>query len=74
MPDWIAVIDGGANRGDGPPALRTVQPGALPFRDSHEDIRTVRLDLKIILKLTECHRMADQSMANRWRQNTPWMR
>lgn len=47
MPDWIAVIDGGANRPDMDKQLYEVSNlTLLPFRDSHEDIRTVRHDLE----------------------------
>jgi len=46
MPGWIAVIDGGGNR----PQLDRQYYALgelvlLPFRDSHEDIRTVKKDL-----------------------------
>jgi chromosome partitioning protein len=47
MTDWIGVIDGGANRPEMDRQLYEVANLALlPFRDSHEDIRTVRQDLE----------------------------
>lgn len=46
MPKWIGVIDGGGSR---PELARQLYEYGdlvlLPFRDSHEDIRTVRHDL-----------------------------
>ena len=48
MPDWVGVIDGGANRPEIDEHLYTVSElTLLPFRDSHEDIRTVRQDLEM---------------------------
>lgn len=47
MPEWIGVIDGGANRPEMDQYLYdTSNLILLPFRDSHEDIRTVRHDLE----------------------------
>jgi hypothetical protein len=47
MPEWIGVIDGGANRPEMDQYLyETSNLVLLPFRDSHEDIRTVRHDLE----------------------------
>lgn len=47
MPDWIGVIDGGANRPEMDQYLyEKSKLVLLPFRDSHEDIRTVRQDLE----------------------------
>jgi hypothetical protein len=47
VPDWFGVIDGGGNR---PATDRMLAEPAdlvlLPFRDSHEDIRTVLRDLE----------------------------
>jgi chromosome partitioning protein len=44
---WIGVIDGGANRGDMDRHLYSLAHLVLlPFRDSHEDIRTVQQDLE----------------------------
>ena len=48
MPDWVGVIDGGANRPEIDEHLYTVSElTLLPFRDSHEDIRTVRQVLEM---------------------------
>ncbi|QEI06993.1 ParA family protein [Pigmentiphaga aceris] len=47
VPDWFGVVDGGGNR---PATDRMLAEPAdlvlLPFRDSHEDIRTVMSDLE----------------------------
>lgn len=46
MPDWLGVIDGGGNRPEMDRKLYEMSSLVLlPFRDSHEDIRTVRDDL-----------------------------
>jgi chromosome partitioning protein len=46
MPDWYGVIDGVANHPEMDGQLYEMSGLALlPFRDSHEDIRTVRHDL-----------------------------
>lgn len=46
MPDWIGVIDGGGNRPDVDGQLYELgELVLLPFRDSHEDVRTVLRDL-----------------------------
>lgn len=51
MPEWIAVIDGGANRQEMDEYLyERASLVLLPFRDSHEDIRTVRKDLNVFDK------------------------
>ena len=45
--DWYGVIDGGGNRSDMDSHLATMADLViLPFRDSHEDIRTVLRDLE----------------------------
>jgi len=47
MPAWLGVIDGGGNRPQQDRALYDMCGLVLlPFRDSHEDIRTVRRDLE----------------------------
>lgn len=44
---WIGVVDGGAGRLDFDDRLAAMSSVVLlPFRDSHEDIRTVRKDLE----------------------------
>ncbi len=46
MPDWFGVIDGGSNRPEVDQHLYDLADLALlPFRDSHEDMRTVCHDL-----------------------------
>ena len=46
MPNWIGVIDGGGNRPEQDRAFYELcELVLLPFRDSHEDIRTVKKDL-----------------------------
>jgi chromosome partitioning protein len=46
MPDWFGVIDGVANHPEMDKRLYEMSALVLlPFRDSHEDIRTVRNDL-----------------------------
>jgi hypothetical protein len=48
MPEWIGVIDGGANRPEMDEYLyEKARLTLLPFRESHEDIRTVHKDLDI---------------------------
>ncbi|GAA4328657.1 hypothetical protein GCM10023144_14660 [Pigmentiphaga soli] len=45
--DWFGVIDGGGNRSDMDSQLANLADMVLlPFRDSHEDIRTVLRDLE----------------------------
>ena len=47
MPEWLGVIDGGANRHEVDMRLYEMSGLILlPFRDSHEDIRTVKHDLE----------------------------
>jgi hypothetical protein len=46
LPDWFGVIDGGSNRPETDRLLYEIaELTLLPFRDSHEDIRTVLNDL-----------------------------
>jgi hypothetical protein len=46
LPSWLGVIDGGGNRPDLDRRFYDMAGLALlPFRDSHEDIRTVGADL-----------------------------
>ena len=66
MPDWIGVIDGGANRQEMDEFLyKQAQLVLLPFRDSHEDIRTVRKDLEVF---TEAYGIPSQWPKNPWQQ------
>lgn len=47
LPNWLGVIDGGGNRPELDKRFYEMAGLALlPFRDSHEDIRTVRADLE----------------------------
>ena len=47
MPDWLGVVDGGGNRPEMDRRLYEMSGlSLLPFRDSHEDIRTVLGDLE----------------------------
>jgi len=66
MPDWIGVIDGGANRPEMDRHLYEISNLVLlPFRDSHEDIRTVRQDLEIY---PEAFGVPSQWPTNPWQQ------
>lgn len=66
MPDWIGVIDGGANRPEIDKQLYELSSLVLlPFRDSHEDIRTVRGDLE---KYTAAYGVPSQWPTNPWQQ------
>jgi chromosome partitioning protein len=66
MPDWIGVIDGGANRPEMDQQLYEVSRLALlPFRDSHEDIRAVRQDLELY---SEAFGVPSQWPTNPWQQ------
>jgi chromosome partitioning protein len=47
LPGWMGVIDGGANRSQADRELYAIADLVLlPFRDSHEDMRTVVRDLR----------------------------
>ncbi|HUX90792.1 MAG TPA: hypothetical protein VMV48_08890 [Gallionellaceae bacterium] len=66
MPEWIGVIDGGANRPEMDQYLyETSNLVLLPFRDSHEDIRTVRHDLESYPK---AYGVPSQWPTNPWQQ------
>jgi hypothetical protein len=66
MPEWIGVIDGGANRQEMDEFLYAqAQLVLLPFRDSHEDIRTVRKDLDVF---SEAYGIPSQWPKNPWQQ------
>ena len=66
LPDWIGVIDGGCNR---PELDRQLYAMAdltlLPFRDSHEDMRTVRQDLD---NFPNAYGIPSQWPTNPWQQ------
>lgn len=66
MPDWYGVIDGGANRPETDRELYEIANLVLlPFRDSHEDIRTVRHDLD---NFPEAFGVPSQWPTNPWQQ------
>lgn len=66
MPDWIGVIDGGGNRPDHDRQFYEMSGMAfLPFRDSHEDIRTVIQDLETF---PEAYGIPSQWPTNPWQQ------
>lgn len=66
MPDWIGVIDGAANRPDMDKQLYELSKLVLlPFRDSHEDIRTVRLDMD---NYAQAYGVPSQWPTNPWQQ------
>ncbi len=66
MPEWIGVIDGGANRTEMDQQLYAISTlSLLPFRDSHEDIRTVRHDLE---KYEKAYGIPSQWPTNPWQQ------
>lgn len=66
MPDWIGVIDGGANRPEMDEYLyEQAALTLLPFRESHEDIRTVRKDLDIF---SRAFGVPSQWPKNPWQQ------
>jgi len=66
MSDWVGVIDGGANRQEVDKQLYELSSLVLlPFRDSHEDIRTVRQDLE---KYPSAFGIPSQWPTNPWQQ------
>jgi chromosome partitioning protein len=61
---WIGVIDGGANRPEMDVRLNGIAAlTLLPFRDSHEDIRTVRRDLE---RFPNAYALPSQWPTNAW--------
>ncbi|HEU0186887.1 MAG TPA: hypothetical protein VFR06_03220 [Gallionellaceae bacterium] len=66
MPDWYGVIDGTANSPEMDRHLYEISSLVLlPFRDSHEDIRTVRHDLD---NYPEAFGVPSQWPTNPWQQ------
>jgi hypothetical protein len=62
--DWIGVVDGGGNRPEMDRQLAGMASLVLlPFRDSHEDIRTVRRDLE---RFPNAYALPSQWPTNRW--------
>lgn len=61
---WIGIIDGGAGRQDFDDRLAALsQVVLLPFRESHEDIRTVKKDLA---RLPQAFAVPSQWPTNAW--------
>ena len=55
LDDWIGVIDGGGNRTEMDRKLYALSDIVLlPFRESHEDIRTVLRDLEPLTRPSGC--------------------
>jgi len=66
MPDWLGVIDGGGNRPEMDRHLYDLGGLVLlPFRDSHEDMRTVLRDLD---KFPNAVGIPSQWPTNAWQQ------
>ena len=66
MPDWFGVVDGGSNRPETDRQLYELGDlTLLPFRDSHEDMRTVRSDLDTF---TKSFGIPSQWPTNPWQQ------
>ena len=66
MPEWVGVIDGRASRQEMDKHLYEASKLTLiPFRDSHEDIRTVRQDLE---SYTNAYGIPSQWPTNPWQQ------
>ncbi len=66
LPTWIGVIDGGGNRPEMDRQFYDMASLALlPFRDSHEDIRTVIDDLDAF---PEAYAIPSQWPTNPWQQ------
>ncbi len=66
MPGWLGVIDGGGNRPEMDAKLYAMCGLVLlPFRDSHEDIRTVRKDME---KFPDAYGLPSQWPTNTWQQ------
>lgn len=64
VPDWYGVIDGGGNRPDMDEKLAAIADLViLPFRDSHEDLRTVAKDLK---RFPQAYALPSQWPTNPW--------
>jgi hypothetical protein len=66
LPTWIGVIDGGGNRTEMDRHLHGLADLVLlPFRDSHEDIRTVMTDLEAF---PQAWGLPSQWPTNPWQQ------
>lgn len=63
-PDWIGIIDGGGNRPEMDGQLAEMADLVLlPFRESHEDIRTLIRDLD---RFPNAYALPSQWPTNRW--------
>jgi hypothetical protein len=68
LPGWLGVIDGGGNRSEMDRKLYSLANLVLlPFRDSHEDIRTVIKDLE---SFPRAWAIPSQWPGNPWQQET----
>ncbi len=66
LDDWIGVIDGGGNRPDVDRRLYALSDLVLlPFRESHEDIRTVVADLE---QFPRAYAVPSQWPVNAWQR------
>ncbi|MDR2261142.1 MAG: hypothetical protein LBE06_09525 [Azoarcus sp.] len=66
LDDWIGIVDGAGNRTDMDHKLYTLGDIALlPFRDSHEDIRTVVHDLDLFPR---AYAVPSQWPVNTWQR------
>jgi hypothetical protein len=66
LDDWIGVIDGGGNRPDVDRRLYALSDLVLlPFRESHEDIRTVITDLE---QFPRAYAVPSQWPVNAWQR------
>ena len=63
-PDWVGIIDGGGNRPEMDEQLAGMSDLVLlPFRESHEDIRTLVRDLD---RFPNAYALPSQWPTNRW--------
>lgn len=67
LDDWIGIIDGGGNRTEMDRKLYALSDIVLlPFRDSHEDIRTVVRDLEMFPR---AYAVPSQWPSNAWQRD-----
>ncbi|MGL4408106.1 hypothetical protein [Zoogloea sp.] len=67
MPNWVGVIDGGGNRSEMDKLISSYADLILlPFRDSHEDMRTVRKDLA---SFPQAYALPAQWPSNAWQRD-----
>ena len=66
LPGWLGIIDGGGNRSEMDRKLYSLASIVLlPFRDSHEDIRTVIRDLEMFPR---AYAIPSQWPSNAWQR------